>query len=762
MFKNRITSFINLHNERVCFSIASLYYRKVEGGKSLNYIFHPRFYFRFFKRIIIIFCNFFRFNHKLYQPYIGVLDAPKQNNHLVFKYIETSRELFFVFAGLKYFEEEDYLSATYIKALPIDKLSFKNFAKPLVSIIIPVHNQLNFTLNCLRAIKLNVSEKYSFEVIVVDDYSTDETQQTLIQICNLIYLRNITNVGFLKSCNLAVKQAKGKYICLLNNDTLVQKNWLESSVNTLISDESIGCVGSKLIYPYGLLQEAWGIIFSDASGINYGKHQHPKNSNYNFLREVDYCSGASLLFLKKDFEAIGGFDERFAPAYYEDIDFCFSIRELLKKKVVYQPLSVLVHFEGISSGKISNKLNVKSYQDINKNKFVDKWRKQLTLNHPIQQVNVAARKYLPAKNVLIIDSYLPFYDRESGSNRIYKLIHLIKNIGYNVVFAPLDGNLVEPYYSELIRDGIEVLIRNNGKLKFLHSINLAIINADIVWICRPNINIKFAKVILANNVKWVYDTVDLHHVRIARAIELFPENKKLLKEYEKFKALEIDIAKKANLTICITNVEQDELIKHGIISTAIVPNIHERKNKFNKSFTEREGIVFIGSYNHDPNVDAVLWLCNHIMPLVWQKLPNLKLTLLGNNPPAEVTELAKNPNVKVTGYIKDVSVYFENAKIFVAPLRYGAGMKGKIGQSLEYSLPVVTTTIGVEGMNLTHNVNVLIANETIEFADKIIELNQNIETWIRVQKNAEKAISAYLPTVVSSQLISLFESLDNK
>lgn len=757
MSKNKIIGFIDLHNERVCFSIASLYYRKVEDGKSLNYIFNPRFYFRFFKRLALVICNFFRFNRILYQPYLNVFQAHNKNISSPSNYFKIFRELFFVFAGLKYFIKDEYQPAFYIKAVPLGDLAFTKSITPLVSIIIPVHNQLYFTLNCLRAIKLNVSEQCSFEVIVVDDCSTDETQESLESIPNLTYLRNTINIGFLKSCKLAFKHATGKYICLLNNDTLVQKGWLENLVGTIISDESIGCVGSKLIYPYGLLQEAGGIIFNDASGANYGKHQHPKNTEYNFLREVDYCSGASLLFLKTDFEEIGCFDERYTPAYYEDTDFCFSVRYLLKKKVIYQPLSTLVHFEGISSGKKSSYGNIKSYQDINKKKFLEKWKFELSKNHKHQNTALSARKYLPTKTIIIIDSYLPFYDKESGSNRIYRLIYMIKSLGYHILFVPNDGKLVEPYYSKLIGSGIEVLIRNNGKINFLNSINNKIKNADLAWICRPNINKKFASVILKNNIKWIYDTVDLHYVRLQRAIKLYPNNEKFKKDYLKFKKLEIELAQKADLTICITHVEQDELRKKGILSTAVVPNIHNNKNQLNKLFTDREGIIFIGSYDHDPNVDAAMWLCNQIMPLVWQTIPNLKLTLLGNNPPIEVIDLALTQNVTVTGYIKNISSYFENAKIFVAPLRYGAGMKGKIGQSLEYGLPIVTTTIGAEGINLTHNVNVLIADETVEFANNIIELYFNKQLWEILQSGSIEVLFPFSP---SSVLDTLKKTLD--
>lgn len=750
MSKNKITRWIDFQNEKICFSICTAYYRKVESGKSELYILKPRFYLKLISRFVLTFCNFWRFNPNLYEPYINVFKRFKKGETK--SLIGFLKELIFVFAGLKYFVKPEYRSSFYEDSLDKAKIIFKQTSNPLISIIVPVHNQIKFTLNCIRSISLNVSDKYTYEVIIIDDCSTDDTQKFLKEIPNLIIICNKKNIGFLNSCNKGVKESKGKYICFLNNDTLILKAWLENLVNTIIADKNVGCVGSKLIYPYGLLQEAGGIIFSDASGVNYGRYHNPNKSDYNFLREVDYCSGASILFLKSDYEDIGGLDERYAPAYYEDTDFCFSVRNLLKKKVVYQPLSVLVHFEGVSSGKKADNSNVKSYQEINKRIFYKKWLSILSLNHPRQNTNLAARKYLPLKNIVVIDSYLPFYDKESGSNRIHKLLYMIKDLDYHIVFIPDNGNLVEPYYSELIGDGIEVLIRNQSKIKFSKSINSVIKNADFAWVCRPNINKKYANVILKSNAKWIYDTVDLHYVRIKRAIKLYPENKKLKKTYEKFKALEISIAKKADLTICITNVEQDELRNRDIFSTAVVPNIHTEKNECNKLFTEREGIIFIGSYNHDPNVDAVNWLCTQIMPLVWETIPDLKLTLLGNNPPPEVKELAQNRNVIVTGYIKDVSEYFESAKIFVAPLRYGAGMKGKIGQSLEFALPAITTDIGAEGMRLTHGKNILIANDAEQFATDIIGLYNNKPLWENIRKGTVAVIKPLTPEAVLATL----------
>jgi len=670
------------------------------------------------------------------------------------------KELVFVFAGLNYFAKVEYQSSFYENQTDVDKITFKFSPTPLISIIIPVHNQIKFTLNCLRSIFLNVSDKYSYEIVIINDCSTDATQELLEKIPNIHIIYNIENLGFLNSCNKASKEARGKYVCFLNNDTLVLKNWLESLVETLIRDETIGCVGSKLIYPYGLLQEAGGVVFDNGVVINHGKYQHIWDSKFNFSREVDYCSGASIMTLKSDFEKLNFFDTTYVPAYYEDTDFCFSIRYLLGKKVVYQPLSTVVHFEGVSSGKIAIGNNVKSYQEINKLTFFKKWAVPLSSNHQFQEFTKAANKFLPLKKILVMDSYLPCYDKESGSNRLFKLIAIFKKIGYHVVFVPDNGQKTEPYYSELINNNVEIILNYLGKRNFKKDIIKASKQCEIAWVCRPNINKKFYSIFEKNNnIKWIYDTVDLHYVRIERAAKLYKENTKLNKQFRYFKKLELDLAKKADVTICITDIEKAELIKEGISNTFVVPNIHENNVSHSKNFQTREGLIFIGSYNHQPNVDAVNWLYENIMPIVWETLPHLHLTLLGSNPTPQITNLNTHSNITVTGYLADVSSYFEKAKIFVAPLRYGAGMKGKIGQSLEYGLPIISTSIGIEGMNFEDKKDVLIADEAIDFAEKIVELYQNEIKWLQIQKNSEYVLEKLSPNLVSQNIKILFEKL---
>ena len=205
-----------------------------------------------------------------------------------------------------------------------------------VSIIIPVFNQLEYTHACLASLQ-TVEEQAPFEVIIVDDCSTDATADALPQVDGIIYLRNEKNSGFVVSCNHGAENARGKYLVFLNNDTLLKPGWLTALLDTFTEEPRAGIVGSKLLYPDGRLQEAGGIIWRDASGWNYGKFDDPEKPEYNYLREVDYCSGAALMVPKALFESLGGFDSRYAPGYYEDTDLAFKVRRA-GYKVFYQPL----------------------------------------------------------------------------------------------------------------------------------------------------------------------------------------------------------------------------------------------------------------------------------------------------------------------------------------------------------------------------------------------------------------------------------------
>jgi len=237
---------------------------------------------------------------------------------------------------------------------------------------------------------------------VVDDGSSDTTATRLASRDDIRYLRNPKNLGFVGSCNRGAQAAQGEFILFLNNDTVVLEGWLDHLVQTFADVPDAGLVGSKLLYPDGRLQEAGGIVWADASGWNWGRLADPSAPEFNFMRDVDYCSGASLLIRRRLFTDLGGFDERYAPAYYEDTDLAFAVRAQ-GLRVLYQPLSRVVHYEGISAGTDLTS-GMKAYQVRNRERFQEKWGTALVARGERHSWLMATRTLLLCGSRLIVAS----------------------------------------------------------------------------------------------------------------------------------------------------------------------------------------------------------------------------------------------------------------------------------------------------------------------------------------------------------------------
>jgi GT2 family glycosyltransferase/glycosyltransferase involved in cell wall biosynthesis len=657
------------------------------------------------------------------------------------------------------FEEQVIESAKLAEPRPLEIASSYD---PLVSIIIPVYNQFAYTFNCLESLSVNLSSDLAYEIIIVNDASSDETLEQLATLVKGIkVLTNAENSGFIRSCNYGASQAKGQYLYFLNNDTRILENCLESLVKLIINNPQVGAVGSKLIYANGKQQEAGGIIWNSADGWNYGRLDSPEEPEYNYVRPVDYCSGASLLVPTDLFKQLGGFSQDFIPAYYEDTDLCFAIREL-GYQVLYQPQSNVIHYEGITSGTDLSS-GTKQYQVINQTKFREKWSKVLTkhLDNDANNVPKAARRLQGKPTILVIDSYVPLYDRESGCVRLLNILKLLLNLGYSVIFFPDNGYPEQPYTSVLQQLGIEVIYgtaqRYNLEEKLIKYLPLI----DGVWLCRPELCDKYMDLVrLKTKAPIIYDTIDLHFLRLKRQKDyLDPSYQNTSWSWETYQKLELNYANQAEATVVVTEDEKQVLSSLGVKNVWVIPNIHEEISLSEKvAFDQRSGLVFIGSYNHPPNIDAVKWLCLEIMPLVWASRPDITVNLLGSNLKDEVKELASD-KVIVTGYVPEVEPYFQKSRIFVAPLRFGAGMKGKIGQSLSLGLPTITTKIGAEGMGLIDHQDVLIADTAEEFAQAVIELYDHRELWQKLADNSLETIKRYQPATVQTNLQVLLSNL---
>lgn len=606
---------------------------------------------------------------------------------------------------------------------------------PQVSIIIPVYNQFEFTYHCVESIIRN-SGDITYEILIANDCSTDLTTHIDEILPGVKCITNEKNLRFLLNCNNAAKYAKGKYVLFLNNDTQVQPNWLEPLVTLIESAEDIGMVGSKLIYPDGLLQEAGGILWKDGSAWNFGNRQNPALPQFNYVKQVDYISGAAIMLSRALWEEIGGFDETFVPAYCEDSDLAFTVRKM-GYRVMYQPLSVVVHFEGVSNGTDTSS-GQKHYQVVNSKKFREKWAEELA-KHPENAENVfQARDYSFGKpTLLMVDHYVPHFDKDAGSRTVYQYLRLFVKAGFNVKFIGDNFYQHEPYTTALQQMGVEVLYGPECAQHWKDWIRDNAEHIDYVFLNRPHIAPKYLEFIRQNTkARIIYYGHDLAFLREMREFEITGDSSFRDSAIE-WKPKELALMRAADMAYYPSYVEVDEI--HAIDPTvkvkAIPAYLFENVKWEGYDHGARKDIMFIGGFGHRPNVDAVKWIADEILPELLKYLPDVKIHILGSNAPKEVLELA-NEHLIIEGFVTDEQLewFYRNMRISLVPLRYGAGIKGKVVEAMRFGTPVVTTSTGAEGIPDAEKA-MLIEDDGKELARKLAELYNDAEKLVSMSEN---------------------------
>lgn len=601
-----------------------------------------------------------------------------------------------------------------------------------VSIIIPVFNHADYTALCLQSIAESGSRRH-FEIIIVDDASTDGTPDLLAGHADLQVLRNASNMGFIRSCNRGASAARGRLLLFLNNDTWVVPGWLDALADTLDRIPRAGLVGSKLVYPDGRLQEAGGIIWSDASGWNFGRMQDPNKPEFNYLRDVDYCSGASIMLEKPLFDRLGGFDERYAPAYFEDTDLAFAVRAA-GLRVLYQPASEVIHFEGISSGR-DLKEGVKAHQLTNQVKFRDKWSRQLASHRAPGESPQFEKERSVARRALVIDIRTPMPDRDSGSLDAFNTLRLLIEFGFKVTYIPSECLFNAGRYTQALQKiGVECLYE-----PYLTNVTTHLrqrgAEYDLVMLYRAHNAARHIDKVrkYCPNARVVFNTVDLHFLRERRQAEL-DGSAAMLRQAERTRQSELGTMRKADATIVLSHAER-EMLENELpdVTLFTIPLLREIPGRA-EGFAVRNGMLFIGGYEHPPNVDAITYFATEVWPLIRHGMPDATCFILGSNAPDSVRALHGNGLVFV-GYVDDLSPYFNRCRLSVAPLRYGAGIKGKIATSLGYGLPCVATGIAAEGMGLVSGCDAAIVEGPQEFADAVVRLHADKELWQALSDN---------------------------
>ena len=620
-----------------------------------------------------------------------------------------------------------------------EKLNFPKHATPVLSILIVFFNQAHLSLLCLRALLEHAD--VPFELIVVDNASSDQTIEFLARLENTKLIRNTENLGFVKAVNQGAELAVGEFLLLLNNDAFIESGALGAALSVLRDDTNVGAVGGRISLLDGKLQEAGNIIWRDGSCTGYGRGADPEDCAFQFQREVDYCSGAFLMFRTERFYELGGLDESFSPAYYEESDFCLRLRQH-SLRTIYEPCARLSHYEFASTGSLSQAV---ALQEKNRELFRKKHAKIL-LTQPEANLArvVSARTSNDYPNVLLIDDIVPHPSLGKGYPRCCNIVRALSQMPINVSFYPLQfpNDNWEDVYRTLPRN-VEVLLnlgRSNLKDLLIERENFF----QYILISRPPNMTFFINVLksLPKQAKQFAIIYDAEAVFAARDL-LWRELKgEIVTEEEKKRILsaEIDISNMASSVVTVSEDEAKLFRDHGKKNVMVLGHSLSLKPELAPLYS-RKGLLFVGALSDEnsPNTDSLLWFLCNVLPQIERHIPDIDLQVAGNTGAASLVSIERS-NVHMKGRLDSLNSLYQSCRVFIAPTRYAAGIPHKVHEAAAYGVPSVVTPLLAKQLGWKHQREVLVAENSKEFANECIRLYTDTELWQFIVKNARRAL----------------------
>lgn len=637
-----------------------------------------------------------------------------------------------------------------------DRLTLPASKQAKVSIALVFYNRAALSYLCLLSILEYVSE--DCEVVIVDNASSDETEQLLAQIDGAIVKRNSDNLGFVLASNQAAELASGKYLLLLNNDALLQPGAIETAVKVLEDSDDVGAVGARISLLDGTLQEAGSIIWQDGACVGYGRGDNPQAPQYMFQRDVDYCSGAFLMFELALFRELDGFDEQYAPAYYEESDFCIRLQQL-GYRVVYDPRIRISHYEFASSGGLAGA-----------SKLQQAHREILCTNHSVylsQKLENSGDNLLQARtanehpNLLIIDDRVPFPSLGAGYPRCSHILNSLAQMPVNLTFYPLlfpEDDWSEVY--SLLAPNIEVMMGKGiaGLQAFLEQ--RAGFYQTIMVSRVHNMEI-FNQTLGAmgnwpDDIEIIYDAEAVSAPREVLQRRLWGE---LLSDKQARLMVEEELtqAKRADKVVAVSAQEATIYHDHDIENTTVLGHMLPLEPT-GKAFKKRKGLLFVGALRDEgsPNVDSLLWFLVNCLPLIEKQIPDIKLYIVGDNTVPSLSTVTKD-NVIFTGRLESIDQYYDDCRVFIAPTRFAAGIPHKVHEAASKGLPSVTTPLLEQQLGWANDLNLLSANSPEEFAQACVQLHSDEKLWQRIREEGLQAVESDCSTeVFRSQLQQLF------
>jgi predicted O-linked N-acetylglucosamine transferase (SPINDLY family)/GT2 family glycosyltransferase/glycosyltransferase involved in cell wall biosynthesis len=601
---------------------------------------------------------------------------------------------------------------------------------PVLSVIVVLFNQAGLTRQALAA--LADQTDVAFDTIIVDNRSTDDTGRLLDRIDGAEILRNDENRHFLAAVNQAAARARGRYILLLNNDTILQDGALAAAVDRLERDPTIGAVGGRIVLLDGRLQEAGCIAFGDGSTLGYGRGGDPDDPEFRFVRDVDFCSGAFLALRTDLWRALGGFDPRYAPAYYEDTDLCLRIRQA-GYRVVYDPATVVGHVEWASATAPDD---APEQMRRNQSVFLERHRAALAGRPAARSANPWIERWAarPGPRILVIDNAVPHTATGGGMPRARLMLHALDR--HNVTLYPL-WQAMDDWrdVAATVPPGTEVMLDRGttGLEKFLaarvgvYAVLLVSRPPNMAWLQalrrrRPELFV---------GMRIVYDAEALFALReIARAIVLGPPLSRAARR-RRLDA-ELALAAGADRVIAVSRREAAWFARAGCRDVRVLAHGLAARHD-TPGPAARRGLLFVGALDPGtPNEDGLAWFVEAVMPL----LPDdLNLTVAGACRSNRITALASE-RVRLLGRIDDLGPLYDAARLFVAPARFAGGVAAKVIEAACNGIPVVASTMLARQLGWVGSATIATARSAADFAAAIRRLNHDDAAWRGQQRHA--------------------------
>lgn len=663
-----------------------------------------------------------------------------------------------------------------------------------VSVVVPVHNRADLTYLCLQSLSQTLPEVLSFELIVVDNGSTDATPELLDSVGgDIVVIRNEENLGYGVACNQGAERARGRVLVFLNNDTVCGPKWIDHLLDALAEDAAVGAVQPRLVYPDGRLCDAGGQIFAGGEAWLYGRAVATADApEFTCRRAPDYVSGACLAVRAHAFRQVGGFDHRYAPAYYEDVDLSFALRAA-GWKLLYEPASLVSHLEGGTAGTDLGR-GLKSYQVRNRDVFAAKWAAELSARPVLDPLGVEAWAHRPqggfgpgegrpageepldwaramarseaAQRILFIATDPPRFDAMAGGLRQLRLLEAMRRAGHHVTFygvlerdrryaRALERIGITCFGPEKPPEGLAGEEAARWKSVFMPHIGDLVRRRRFDTVVFSPFTVAEA---LASSVRemlpgalLVLDTIDVGFVREMRGAEVTGDAKRMLQAGE-VKERELAACRSVDRVVCVTEADACAL-RHELqgADVVVVPLAYDLVDS-GPGFGARSGLCFVANLQHRPNLDAVELWRGEIGPLLAKMLPGVVLSVVGFDPEGRGSSL-EAPGIRYAGWVPDTLPVLHSSRIAVAPLRYGAGMKGKILEAMAAGLPVVTTPVGAEGIGIVGGEHALVAEGAGAFADAVARLYTDEVLWERLRDAGRSLVKQHFGTDRMSELV---------